>query len=76
MLHSEVLEAVKNGRFHVYTADTISDGIELLMGMPAGEPDDDGFYPEGTLFNLVADKLAAYHKVANEETARNSEEDS
>ena len=69
MLHSEVLEAVKNGRFHVYTADTISDGIELLTGVPAGQPDGEGVYPEGTVFARVADKLAAYSaagKSANE----------
>ena len=64
MLHFEVLEAVKNGRFHVYTADTIADGIELLTGMPAGEKGADGLYPEGTLFKQVADKLADYHAFA------------
>lgn len=64
MLHAEVVEAVKNGRFHIHTADTIADGIELLAGMPAGELDADGVYPEGTLYRLVADKLAAYHSVA------------
>ena len=46
MLHNDVIEAVKEGLFHVWAVSTIDEGIELLTGVPAGDPDDDGLYPE------------------------------
>ena len=36
MLREEVVDAVKAGKFHVYSAKTIDEGIEILTGMPAG----------------------------------------
>jgi len=59
MLDDEVVEAVKKGTFHVWSVETIDQGIELLTGMPAGVRDQSGNYPEGTLYRLVADRLAA-----------------
>ncbi|MEF9426317.1 MAG: AAA family ATPase [Candidatus Mariimomonas ferrooxydans] len=57
MLKKEVIEAVKNGKFNIYSIDTIEDGIEILTGMPAGELQPDGNYPKGTLNFLVAKRL-------------------
>ncbi len=53
MLREEVIEAVRQGRFHIYAAKTIDEGIELLTGIPAGERQKDGNYPEGTANYLV-----------------------
>jgi ATP-dependent Lon protease len=58
MLRDEVVEAVKKKRFHVYPIRTIEEGIEILTGMPAGEKDRDGYYPEGTVYGLVDKRLA------------------
>jgi predicted ATP-dependent protease len=49
MLREEVVEAVKAGMFHVYSAKTIDEGIEILTGVPAGELLPDSNYPEGTV---------------------------
>ncbi|RME63023.1 MAG: ATP-dependent protease, partial [Nitrospirae bacterium] len=57
MLRDEVVEAVKEGRFHIWAIDRIEDGVELLFGIPAGEPQPDGSYPEGTLNYLVEKRL-------------------
>ena len=51
MLNSEVIEAVSAGKFKIYSIDNIEDGIEILTGMPPGEVQADGTYPEGT-FNF------------------------
>jgi lon-related putative ATP-dependent protease len=67
MLHSEVLEAVKAGNFHIYAVRTIEEGIEALTGMPAGERDSTGEYTEGSIFRLVEKKLAAFHQQALDE---------
>lgn len=58
MLRHDVVEAVAAGRFHVFPAATIDEGIELLTGRPAGERDGDGHYPEGTVNQLVEQRLA------------------
>ncbi|MBT9502296.1 MAG: AAA family ATPase [Burkholderiaceae bacterium] len=37
MLAPRVVEAAAQGRFHIYTADSAADGMELLTGLPFGE---------------------------------------
>jgi lon-related putative ATP-dependent protease len=57
MLRKDVVQAVKDGKFHVYPIKTIEQGIEILTGMKAGKTRKDGAYPKGTLFRLVDDRL-------------------
>ncbi|MGD8373104.1 MAG: ATP-binding protein [Syntrophobacterales bacterium] len=57
MLRHDVVQAVEKGKFHIYPVSTIEEGIEILTGMEAGERQEDGTYPEGTLFRKVDDKL-------------------
>ncbi|MDP3487923.1 MAG: AAA family ATPase, partial [Bacillota bacterium] len=61
MLDNEVVAAVAEGKFHVWSASTIEQGIELLTGVPAGTPDAAGYYPPGTVFHKVATKLHTYY---------------
>jgi len=60
MLHAGVVEAVREGRFHVYPVATIDQGIEILTGVPAGTAGADGSYPEGTINACVQARLAAF----------------
>ena len=62
MLKDEVIDAVKEGRFRVWSARTIDAGIELLTGTPAGERQADGKYPEGTVNFLVDQRLSKLAK--------------
>ena len=62
VLKQEVVEAVREGKFSIYTIDTMEEGLELLAGMPAGELQEDGTYPEGTINYLVAKRLAEIGK--------------
>lgn len=57
MLRRDVVEAVQKGKFHIYPVTIVEEGIEILTGMKAGELQEDGTYPEGTLFRKVDDKL-------------------
>jgi len=57
MLREDVVEAVEQGRFHVYPIRTVDQGIEILTGRPAGERGPDGAFPEGTLNLLVDQRL-------------------
>ncbi len=57
MLRRDIVEAAEAGRFHIYPIATVEEGIELLMGMPAGELDEDGSYPENTIYGRVEQRL-------------------
>lgn len=60
MLDDEVVESVRDGRFHVWAIRTIDEGIELLSGKPAGTRRRAGSYRQGTVHALVAARLAEY----------------
>jgi predicted ATP-dependent protease len=57
MLRNDVVEAVEQGQFHVYPVATIDQGIEILTGVPAGERDEEGNYPEGSVNAMVEQRL-------------------
>ena len=65
-LSDEVVDAVKEGKFHIYAISTIDEGIELLTGVPAGSKDESGNFPAGTVNYLVYQKLKKYAKVSKE----------
>jgi len=50
-----VVKAVREGQFQMYEVKTIDEGIEILTGIPAGEKQTDGTYPEDTV-NYRVDK--------------------
>jgi lon-related putative ATP-dependent protease len=73
MLREDVVQAVKEGKFHIYSVRTINEGIEVLTGLPAGDKKTDGTYPKGTVNYRIdqrlreyAEKLKAFHAPANE----------
>ncbi len=59
-LNDEVIEAVKNGDFHIYPISTIDEGIEILTGKSAGKLLENGKYEKDTINYLVANKLTDY----------------
>ena len=65
-LSDEIVEAVKNKLFHIYTVSTIEEGIEVLTGVPAGKRDKNGKFPAGTVNYLVYEKLKKYAETVNE----------
>ena len=59
-LSDEIIQAVKNKKFHIYSVSTIEEGIEVLTGVPAGKKDKNGKFPAGTINYLVYKKLKKY----------------
>jgi ATP-dependent Lon protease len=57
VLRDEVIQAVKEKRFHIYPVDRIEEGIEILTGVPAGKQDAKGAYERNSVFQLVAKGL-------------------
>ncbi len=63
MLKDEVIDAVKMHKFNIYSVKKIEEGLELLTGIPAGEPDKFGDYPKDSIFYLANQKLNEFNKV-------------
>jgi lon-related putative ATP-dependent protease len=59
MLRHDVVAAAEEGRFAIYPIDTVDQGLELLTGIAAGEPDANGEYPPGSLNQRIAARLDA-----------------
>lgn len=57
MLRQDVVDAVREKRFHIYAVDTIDEGISILTGVEAGVPDTAGNYPEGSVNWRVNQRL-------------------
>jgi len=69
MLKDEVIEAVKNGLFHVYAVKSIEEGIEILSGIAAGNREEDGSYTQGSVFDRVDRKLKSFNNALKESFA-------
>jgi lon-related putative ATP-dependent protease len=57
MLRQDVVDAVREEKFHLYPVTLVDEAVETLTGMPAGRRDESGFYPIATVNRLVADRL-------------------
>jgi len=59
MLKEEVIEAVQEAKFHIWSVETIDEGIEILTGVQAGQRQEDGPFEEGTIHDQVDKRLRA-----------------
>lgn len=80
MLKSELIEAVREGKFNIYPIDRVEEGLEILTDFPAGVLRDDGTYPENTINHLVVKRLTeiteAVKEKKEEEKEKKAKEDS
>ena len=74
-LRPEVVEAARDGAFHIYAVSRIDEGIEVLTGTEAGEKGKDGKYPEGTIHFLVERRLEEMSSSARRASRSRSESD-
>lgn len=62
MLREEVVEAVREGRFHIWAVEHVDEGIEVLTGIAAGRKGPDGSFPEESIHGRVERRLAEFRK--------------
>ncbi|EHQ06845.1 peptidase S16 lon domain protein [Leptonema illini DSM 21528] len=60
MLRDEVVEAVKDGRFHIYAVRTVDEALEILTGESAGVADEQGAFPESSINGRVFQRLKEF----------------
>jgi predicted ATP-dependent protease len=75
VLRQDVIDAVKAGRFQIYPIENVDQGIEVLTGMPAGEPDEEGMYPADTINGRVQARLEELAKKREEYNKAPAEEE-
>jgi predicted ATP-dependent protease len=57
MLRRDVIDAVAAGNFHIYAANTVDQGVEILTGVPAGTRQATGRFPAGTFNERIETRL-------------------
>ncbi len=62
MLAPRVVEAVAQGRFHIHAAEHVTEGMELLTGVAAGELNAAGHYPHDSVLGHAQDALLGYRR--------------
>jgi predicted ATP-dependent protease len=62
MLKQEVIAAVEKGEFHIWSIETIEDGIEVLTGVKAGERAKDGTFDNNSIFDRADSRLGQIAK--------------
>ena len=66
MLREDVVKAVADGTFHIYSVSHVDQGIELLTGVRAGERLDSGRFDEGSVNDRVQKRLERLARVLRE----------
>jgi predicted ATP-dependent protease len=65
MLERAVVEAVEQGLFHIYAAEHVLDGLELLTGMAAGQANSKGLYPRESVLGYAQRNLVAFRRACH-----------
>ncbi len=70
MLHEDVVQAVTLGQFHIWSIETVEQGIEILTGVKAGIRSKSGKFHKGSLFQLADERLKAMEERLQEQTRK------
>lgn len=57
MLNPEIINAVKDGKFSIWSVGNIDEGIEILTGVEAGKELKDGSFTKNSVHDLVSSRL-------------------
>ena len=70
MLHEDVLKAVNAGQFHIWSVETIEQGVEILTGIKAGTRAKNGRFTKGSVFQLADDRLRVMAERLKEQSGK------
>lgn len=63
MVRPDVVEACREGSFHIHAVDTIHEALEVFTGRPAGVRGPGGDFPPGTLLAIAVERAHAYWRL-------------
>ena len=67
ILRDDVVDAIENSQFSIYTINTVDDAIELLTGLPAGERNKEGEFPDDSINHKVEQRLLELAELKHED---------
>ncbi|MBI5485311.1 MAG: AAA family ATPase, partial [Deltaproteobacteria bacterium] len=70
MLHEDVLKAVNDGQFHIWSVETIEQGVEILTGIKAGTKAKNGRFTKGSVFQLADERLRVMAERLKEQSVK------
>ncbi|HSX71709.1 MAG TPA: AAA family ATPase [Pseudomonas sp.] len=73
MLDERVLQAVRNGQFHVCAVRHVDEALGLLLGEPAGAPNEQGHFPKGSVNARVVERLRGIAELGLEDDEKDKE---
>lgn len=65
MLDKQVIAAVAEGKFHIYTVATVDEALQLFMQKEAGELNSKGRYPKGSINYQAVNRLYQIANIVN-----------
>lgn len=69
ILNSDVIDAVKKGRFFIYSVNSVDDALSILTGKQAGELSARGRYPRDSVNGIASQRLRHIADIVNNEFA-------
>ena len=60
MLNPEVVEAIKNKKFHIYAVNHIEEAMEILTGKPFGTVKNGRIQPKDSISERITTRLQEY----------------
>ena len=66
---------MRDGKFHVYAVRQADEALSLLVGEPAGEPDAEGQFPEGSVNARVVERLRVIAEMISDEDLKEAEKE-
>jgi len=67
ILRDDVVAAIENKQFILYPINNVDEAISLLTGQPAGERNDEGEFPEGSVNYKVEQRLLEMAELKHED---------
>ncbi|HOA16363.1 MAG TPA: ATP-binding protein [Fervidobacterium sp.] len=64
VLRDEIIDAIEQGKFHIWTVDDVDEAIELMTDKKAGKMNEEYNYPRGSVNYYVAYALKHAHDLA------------
>jgi lon-related putative ATP-dependent protease len=66
MIRKDVVEAIRQGKFTIYSVDNVDEGIEILTGVKAGQRLESGGFEAGSINDRVQKRLNQFARVMRE----------
>ena len=69
MLNPEVVSAIEDGKFHIYSVHNIDEAMEILTGRPAGLYTQKRSADKNSINALIQKRLQKFYALANKSSA-------